>query len=71
VIGHPPGNLLSLTLGVRLVPPFFLRNHSTRSSARVFQKSKGFWDFFFSLHPSIFTLHPLAQQFVWRLLANR
>jgi len=36
VIGHPSGNLLSLTLGVRPAPPFFLRIHSTRSSAEVF-----------------------------------
>jgi len=33
VIGHPSGNLLSLALGVRPAPPFFLPNHSTRSSA--------------------------------------
>jgi len=32
VIGHPPGNLLSLALGVRPAPPFFFRIDSKSSS---------------------------------------
>ena len=42
----------------RPAPPFFLRIHSTRSSARDFSAKRRVLGFLFSLHPSIFTLPP-------------
>jgi len=66
VIGHPSGNLLSLTLGVRPAPPFFLRIHSTRSSARVFSAKRRVLGFLFLsspfyLHSSLVTIDYSSQ----------